>query len=404
MPGDLLIVLSWTVCVLCLVPLTVLCFQLVIAFVPCRVRQGMRSGSHGVLIPAHNEAAGLARTLENIQPQLEESDRLVVIADNCTDATASVAAAHGAEVLERVDSIHRGKGFALQAGIEHLARSPPATVSIFDADCVSSHQTISNLIATVQATARPAQALYLMRPPREPGPEAYVSTFAFLIKNWVRLRALQLLKLPVLLTGTGMAFPWELIKDAPLASGEIVEDLALGLHFTRMGKGPVFCESARVWSELPNTADAAISQRTRWEHGYLQAILRDVRKLLWEGMTRRPVLLLVALDLMVPPLALLVLLSLLACAITFLAAIFTQTWLPFLVLCTAGALSALGITLAWWRFARDLVPAAAILSIPGYVLGKLAIYRRFVTQRQTEWVRTEREGEAEEPESSPPVR
>ena len=41
-----------------------------------------------------------------------------------------------------------------------------------------------------------------------------------------RLRDLALLGLPCLLTGTGMAFPWELIRGANLATGNIVEDMS----------------------------------------------------------------------------------------------------------------------------------------------------------------------------------
>ncbi|TAG64012.1 MAG: glycosyltransferase, partial [Oscillatoriales cyanobacterium] len=44
-----------------------------------------------VLIPAYNEAAGIAATISTILPQLTPQDRLLVIADNCTDATAEIA-------------------------------------------------------------------------------------------------------------------------------------------------------------------------------------------------------------------------------------------------------------------------------------------------------------------------
>ena len=46
-----------------------------------------------VLVPAHNESAGLLPTLANIQSQLLPEDRLLVVADNCTDDTARIATA-----------------------------------------------------------------------------------------------------------------------------------------------------------------------------------------------------------------------------------------------------------------------------------------------------------------------
>ena len=44
-----------------------------------------------VLIPAHNEEAVLALTLESLAGQTRPPDRVVVLADNCTDATVEVA-------------------------------------------------------------------------------------------------------------------------------------------------------------------------------------------------------------------------------------------------------------------------------------------------------------------------
>src|SRR3954467_13756120 len=66
-----------------------------------------------VLIPAHNEQFAIGKTLASVCRQLVSGDRLVVVADNCTDQTAAVARRQGAEVTVRSDSFHRGKGYAL---------------------------------------------------------------------------------------------------------------------------------------------------------------------------------------------------------------------------------------------------------------------------------------------------
>src|SRR6185436_16232635 len=66
-----------------------------------------------VLVPAHNEGSGLLPTIANIQSQLGPGDRLLVVADNCSDDTAAVARQNGAEVVERTDPTRLGKGFAL---------------------------------------------------------------------------------------------------------------------------------------------------------------------------------------------------------------------------------------------------------------------------------------------------
>ena len=83
-----------------------------------------------VLIPAHNEQAEIGRTLIEVRRELRAGDRIVVVADNSTDATAEIAASFGAEVVERVDPLRAGKGFALEAGLHHLASDAPEVVVV----------------------------------------------------------------------------------------------------------------------------------------------------------------------------------------------------------------------------------------------------------------------------------
>ena len=91
-----------------------------------------------VLIPAHNEEDVIGRTLGALNTHLGEGDRVLVVADNCTDETAEVAASFGAEVSDRTDSKRRGKGYALDHGLGVMRSwsTPPGVVVIFDADCV----------------------------------------------------------------------------------------------------------------------------------------------------------------------------------------------------------------------------------------------------------------------------
>src|SRR6185437_14321169 len=56
-----------------------------------------------VLVPAHDESIGLVPTLDDLRQQLQASDRLLVVADNCSDDTAAMATKCGAEVIERHD-------------------------------------------------------------------------------------------------------------------------------------------------------------------------------------------------------------------------------------------------------------------------------------------------------------
>jgi hypothetical protein len=373
------------------VPCLVVAAECFLALLPLPKHKTSGRGKVAVLIPAHDEQLLISRTLRRLLPQITDADRVLVVADNCTDNTAPIARSHGVEVLERDDMEHRGKGFALAAGVAHLAADPPDVVIVFDADCDAAVGMVDTLSRTAVSTSRPVQALYLMDPPESAGPGELISAFAFLVKNQVRARAMHRVGLPVLLTGTGMAFPWELIRDAPLATDNIVEDLALGLTFTVAGRGPVYVESARVNGRLPDASSAAATQRTRWEHGYLHTILTQCPRLVWKGFGGlRPDLLLVALDLAVPPLALLVLSGLVAVAVSLVGAWLNGTWWVILPLGLAAGAAGMGLCVAWAVFARKRLPLRAMVAIPVYVLKKLPIYAGFLWNRQRAWVRTER--------------
>ena len=373
------------------VPCLIVAAECFLALLPLPKHRTGKRGKVAVLIPAHNEQLLIGRTLQRLLPQITNADRVLVVADNCTDNTAAIARSHGVEVLERDDMLNLGKGFALAAGVAHLAADPPDVVVIFDADCDAEAGMVDILSRTAVSTGRPVQALYLMYSPESAGPGGLISAFAFLVKNQVRARAMHRVGLPVLLTGTGMAFPWELIRDTSLATDNIVEDLALGLTFAVEGRGPVYAESARVNGRLPDSSFAAMTQRTRWEHGYLHTILTQCPCLVWKGFGDfRPGLLLVAVDLAVPPLSLLVFSGLVAVAISLVEAWLSGTWWAVLPLGLAAGAAGMGLCVAWAVFARKRLPPRVMASIPAYVLKKLPIYAGFLLHRQRAWVRTER--------------
>src|SRR5688572_10630108 len=85
-----------------------------------------------VLMPAHDEREVIADTLAGLLPELQSGDRLLVVADNCSDDTAAIARAAGATVIERSDRERRGKGYALAYGLQALVEHPPDVVVIMD--------------------------------------------------------------------------------------------------------------------------------------------------------------------------------------------------------------------------------------------------------------------------------
>ncbi len=345
-----------------------------------------------ILIPAHDEALVVAQTLSTLSPELRVGDRLIVVADNCTDETAAVAAAGGAEVVIRHDLMHRGKGYALDFGLRHLAADAPAVVVIIDADCHVAAGTIDKLARTCVLSGRPVQALYLMHAHKSAGPRMRIAQFAWAVKNQVRPSGLSRLGLPCQLMGTGMAFPWPCLSTAPLATGHIVEDLKLGIDLARAGSPPLFCPQALVTSEFPTSSEGIESQRTRWEHGHLSLILREAPGLFFHSLAARDVRsMAMALDLSVPPLALLALVSL----VDWLAAVllygFTKTAFPLAVTSIVGAILTLSVMLSWRAYGRHIVSLGGLAFAAIHALLKIPLYVRFIVARQSKWVRSKRE-------------
>lgn len=76
-----------------------------------------------ILVPAHNEEQGIAATVQSLLAQTRRPDRIVVAADNCSDATAEVARGHGAEVMETVGNRAKKAGALNQAFDSRFRRS-----------------------------------------------------------------------------------------------------------------------------------------------------------------------------------------------------------------------------------------------------------------------------------------
>lgn len=390
-------VVTWALIVgagLLWVPCAVFCLQCLLALF-ARSRPAKVAAPRprlAVLMPAHNEAAIIEATLADLLPQLRPGDRLLVVADNCSDGTAALCRAAGADVIERTDAERRGKGYALVFGLDHLQGDPPEVVVIVDADCVVQVGALDQLAAVAVRSQRPIQADYILTLPESPSSVAVVSALAFIVKNRVRPLGMAVLGLPCPLTGTGMAFPWSVIRMAPPTEGHLVEDMVMGIELAMLGHPPQLCAEARVVSSLPGGDRAAQGQRRRWEHGHLATIKEHVPRLLGAFLrSGRLALLGMALDLLVPPLALLVMLLLSHLLLSGVFAFFTGAAVPALMSGAALGFVGLCVLLAWARFARKVLPIGALLAIPFYVLWKIPLYLTYLFRgRQRTWERTDR--------------
>lgn len=346
-----------------------------------------------ILIPAHNEASIITQTIEGLLDDIPAGTRILVVADNCSDNTAVLARTAGAEVVERRNATQRGKGYALAFGRDILAESPPDCVIVLDADCALDKNSAAKLASAVTSKSVPVQATNLIHSASDVSPVVQISNFAMIVKNLVRQRGMTRLGGAALLTGTGMAFPWQIFANAPLANSDLAEDLGLGITITKQGHPPFFLEDAGVSSEAAAKEDTLV-QRTRWEHGFLTTARHHAIPLIASGFGKFSASqFFLGLHLLVPPLALLMAtgmgaLFLLACA-TYLG----STPLPFMLLLTT-VVAAIFMTIgAWFMEGRRVLTFGALIRIPIYILWKVPVYLNFLRGSETRWIRTRRSGE-----------
>lgn len=392
--------LLWVGVVICALPVAVFSLQLVTARMKAdgpRQETGMCLPTDEdvpttvIVVPAHDEEKVIAGTLSVVKG-LSSRVQVLVVADNCTDQTASIATAQGARVVERSSAHLRGKGYALQHGIDQLRASPPDVVIVLDADCTTTPADMHRLATACMRASAPVQGIYLMHAPAEAAIGIKVAEFAWLVKTMVRPLGWQSWGGTSQLMGSGFALPWGVASSLNLASGHIVEDMKLTVDLAERRQAPVFVTDSQVASTFPVTDAAQATQRRRWEHGHLSMVLTVVPRALLKGMvTLNAQLVSVALDLLVPPLSLLVMmlggLSVLAVG----QAVLRGPSLPGLLVWGMTAALTVAVMLAWSKWGRAVLTARELLSIPSFIWRKLGVYTGFLKQRERNWTRTDRD-------------
>lgn len=345
-----------------------------------------------VLVPAHDEESGIGATLESLAACEYPGDgrRIVVIADNCTDATAALSSRAGAEVWERTDPERRGKGFALIWALQRLFEEDSSfdAVVMVDADCLVSSNLLRAIDQRLRSGASAVQVDYVAGNPED----SHVSALrfgAFALADTVRFLGKQRLGLSCGLVGTGMGFTRELLERAPWTATGLVEDGEYHLHLVHAGERAEFVPEASVSQAVPTSMRASSEQQARWERGRLQLIRRWSPRLLGTGLARRDIVRVHAgLECLLPPQSVI--------AAGNLGSLLAGLLLGYRRLLALSALSLVAqLTFVLGGLRLVQAPAhvyRALLLAPALVAAKLGLYARFLLGRgPSGWVRTERE-------------
>jgi cellulose synthase/poly-beta-1,6-N-acetylglucosamine synthase-like glycosyltransferase len=354
---------------------------------------GARVLRFDVIVPAHNEAVVIARTVASLTKLDWPTDRfrILVCADNCVDATAQRAREAGAEVIERSDPQQRGKGYALQFAFRasRAARFADAVV-VIDADTEVSSNLLVAIAARLERGSHAVQTHYGVLNPMSSWRTRLI-TIAKGAVHIVRSRARERIGVSCGIRGTGWCITHRLLEAVPYKAFSLTEDVEYGIDLGLAGIRVAYAEEAHCNGEMAVAEQAARTQRQRWERGRFELMRSKTGPLLRAAGARRSALCLdLAMDLLVLPVAYVALNVAVLMAVTGLASL----WIPALERWLwLGAACAAGLTcyvLRGWQLSG--IGPAGLLDLaraPAFLLWKLRLL--LAGGRSNGWVRTERE-------------
>lgn len=235
-----------------------------------------------VIIPAHNEESILASILASLREQTRKPNRVIVVADNCTDRTAEVAIESGAEVFHTTNNAHKKAG-ALNQVLRWLLpeMGPSNAVLIMDADTILTERFIEVAAQRLNDDQELAAVGGLFT-----GEEG-LGYIGLLQRNEFARYATQIRARRgrvFVLTGTATMFRADALLDVSAARGiyipgepgavydtaALTEDNELTLALKSLGASMNSPQECIVVTEIMPTWKALWQQRQRWQRGALE--------------------------------------------------------------------------------------------------------------------------------------
>ena len=345
-----------------------------------------------LVVPAHNEAGVIARTLANLRriDWPAERYRILVVADNCTDETAAIARAAGATVIERQDPDRRGKGYALQFAFAHsLQEARASLVAVVDADAEVSSNLLEAFAARIEQGAHAVQVHYGVLDPQGSW-RTRLLAIAMAAYHIVRSRARERERVSSGIRGNGWCVTHSLLERVPYSSFSLAEDIEYGIALGLAGYRVHYAGEAEAAQHMTADAQVARKQRQRWEFGRFRLIRSCTVPLLRAAVARRSAVCLdLALDLLVLPITYVALNVVALLLLSSFASWFWpgfRGWLEFSIGCVAAIM--LYVARGWTLSGTGLRGLLDLIGAPIFVVWKVMLMIRSHPQR--EWVRTER--------------
>lgn len=360
----------------------------VLALLPPRSdARSVGSRSFCIIVPAHNETTRIAACVRSIlEQQGQHRVDVVVVADNCTDDTAALAASAGARVVERHNTVEVGKGYALAKGLEYVPAEADC-VGFVDGDCIVGEGALDVVSAALAGGARVVQCRYEMTG-RERSATASIRAFALALVHVVRPLAKDRIAASAGLKGSGMFFGRAVIEAIGWNAHGLAEDIEQHVALLEAGHRVTYRHDALVIGDAPARLADARTQHERWEAGRASAARRFGLPLLATGLRRGSLAMVDAgIELLLPPLSvigggLLVVTALAAIAGGQVAVLVAgAAWAGLIIYLLSGILRS-GLS------ATEL--AQAVFFAPVFAVWKMGVYGRALVRRPRSWNPTRR--------------
>ena len=234
-----------------------------------------------VLVPAHNEAETIGHTLHALLSQTRPADRIVVIADNCTDDTAKLARRYrGITVMETTGNTDKKVGALIQgwrryhAGYDFIAGVDADTV--LDPRCLEHLE--AGLIEEPSAGGIMAKYTFDQRLAASAGARMLIRLQRLEFASWT-MDALRKRKTYVL-GGQASLFRADALRavalqsptQAPWNPATMVEDMQLTGDLRAMRYTTPVSPDARAYAGPMLTVRSLWHQRRKWDQGMVQLL------------------------------------------------------------------------------------------------------------------------------------
>src|SRR5262249_54156642 len=252
---------------------------------PQHVPPGWRAPGISVIIPAFNEAAGIAATVRSmVNSNYPGELEVIVVDDGSTDGTAGIVRALRLPRVRVISQPNAGKPAALNRGIGEAWFD---LLALVDGDTIFARDAL----------------LRLALPLRDPdggtvSGNTKVANRRGLLGRWQHLeyvmgfnlerRMFDILGTMPTVPGAIGAFRRATLDDVGgLSSGTLAEDTDLTMAICRSGWAVVYEPRALAWTEVPSSLRQLWRLRYRWCYGILPSMWKHKRAVIEDGWSGR---------------------------------------------------------------------------------------------------------------------